>query len=169
MAGRRPTPEALKQLAGNPGKRPARKVIRPQGLATCPTWLDKTAREEWKRLASQLELLGLLSSIDQGAFAGYCNAYSMWVRANRVLQRKGFTYDHNGLVKKRPEVGISEAALREMRKYAQEFGMTPSSRSKVSAVAGQLRLPGVPEPPALPNAGADPNTRFFGDSPAGMQ
>jgi P27 family predicted phage terminase small subunit len=50
-----------------------------------------------------------------------------------VINAKGFTYTHNGLQKKRPEVQIAQDAMREMRKYAQEFGMTPSSRSKVNA------------------------------------
>lgn len=170
MAGRRPTPEALKQLAGNPGKRKPREAIKSTGLASCPSWLPPIAKTEWKRLASSLELLGLLGSADQGALAGYCTSYANLVRAQKVLNTKGFTYTHNGLEKKRPEVQIAQDAMREMRKFAQEFGMTPSSRSKVTPASGaQMPLPGVPQKPAMPdmNGGggteaADPNERFFG-------
>jgi P27 family predicted phage terminase small subunit len=164
MAGRRPTPQAIKDLAGNPGKRRSRGEIRPQGLASCPAWLSPTAKAEWRRLAKELELLGLLSSSDQGAMAGYCTSYANLVRAQRVINAKGFTYTHNGLQKKRPEVQIAQDAMREMRKFAQEFGMTPSSRSKVNP--NQLPLPGVPDKPKGPElpgmGGGDPNDRFFG-------
>jgi P27 family predicted phage terminase small subunit len=164
MAGRRPTPEALKQLAGNPGKRKPRPTVRPKGLASCPAWMAPAAKAEWKRLATELELLGLLGSTDQGALAGYCTAYANLVKAQRVINSQGFTYTHNGLEKKRPEVGIAQDAMREMRKFAQEFGMTPSSRSKVTST-GQLPLPGVPEKPkapGMPDAAGDPDERFFG-------
>lgn len=166
MAGRRPTPQALKDLAGNPGKRKSRETVRPKGLATCPSWLAPIAKTEWRRLASELEMLGLLGSTDQAALAGYCTAYANLVKAQKVINAKGFTYTHNGLEKKRPEVQIAQDAMRETRKYAQEFGMTPSSRSKVSP--NQLPLPGVPEKPKTPQlpgvAGPDqdPNDRFFG-------
>jgi P27 family predicted phage terminase small subunit len=167
MAGRRPTPQALKDLAGNPGKRPSREAIQPKGLARCPSWLSSVAKTEWKRLAAELELLGLLGSTDQAALAGYCTAYANLVKAQRLINSKGFTYTHNGLAKKRPEVQIAQDAMREMRKYAQEFGMTPSSRSKVTP--NQLPLPGVPGKPQMPQlpgvgdgASADPNERFFG-------
>jgi P27 family predicted phage terminase small subunit len=165
MAGRRPTPQALKDLAGNPGKRKGRDEVRPQGLASCPTWLAPIAKTEWRRLASELELLGLLGSTDQAALAGYCTAYANLVKAQKVINKNGFTYSHNGLQKKRPEVQIAQDAMREMRKYAQEFGMTPSSRSKVST--NQLPLPGVPDRPKAPqlpgvSADGDPNDRFFG-------
>jgi P27 family predicted phage terminase small subunit len=65
------------------------------------------AKTEWRRLASELELLGLLGSTDQAALAGYCNAYANLVRAQKMINAKGFTYTHNGLQKKRPEVQIA--------------------------------------------------------------
>lgn len=167
MAGRRPKPDAVKELAGNPGKRKLRRAStpRPQGLASCPAWLAPVAKTEWNRLAKELELVGLLGSADQGAMAGYCTCYANLVRAQRVLNAKGFTYKHNGLEKKRPEVQIAQDAMREMRKFAQEFGMTPSSRSKVTS-SSQLPLPGVPDKPSMPSmpgaaAPAD-DDKFFG-------
>jgi phage terminase small subunit len=62
MAGRRPEPTALKELAGNPGKR-ALNTNEPQpgGIPKCPPHLDKIAKAEWKRIAAELTTLGLLA------------------------------------------------------------------------------------------------------------
>ena len=72
--GRKPKPTAVKVLEGNPGKRslntgepkPEKKAPR------CPAWLEDEAKKEWKRMAKQLEHLGILTEIDMAAFAGYC-------------------------------------------------------------------------------------------------
>ncbi len=75
--GRKPKPTAVKVLEGNPGKRslntgepkPEKKAPR------CPAWLEDEAKKEWKRMAKQLEHLGILTEIDMAAFAGYCQAF----------------------------------------------------------------------------------------------
>ena len=71
--GRKPKPTAVKVLEGNPGKRglnagepkPEKKAPR------CPAWLEAEAKKEWKRMAKQMERLGILTEIDMAAFAGY--------------------------------------------------------------------------------------------------
>jgi phage terminase small subunit len=66
MRGRKPTPTHLKLLHGNPGKRsinqnePAAKLRVP----TCPSHLCPAAKAEWKRLASQLMILRILTDLD---------------------------------------------------------------------------------------------------------
>ena len=82
--GRKPKPTAVKLLEGNPGKRglnagepkPEKKAPR------CPAWLEAEAKKEWKRMAKQMERLGILTEIDMAAFAGYCQAYARWKEAN---------------------------------------------------------------------------------------
>ena len=69
--GRKPKPTAVKVLEGNPGKRslntnepkPVKKAPR------CPGWLEDEAKKEWKRMAKQMEQLGILTEIDMAAFA----------------------------------------------------------------------------------------------------
>ena len=60
--GRKPKPTALKLLEGNPGKRPLNdKEPKPQKKApSCPKWLDPEAKKEWRRLASKMEMMGIL-------------------------------------------------------------------------------------------------------------
>lgn len=59
--GRKPTPTAIKELEGNPGKRKLNEnEPKPERKApACPKWLDKDARKEWHRLAKKMEALGI--------------------------------------------------------------------------------------------------------------
>ena len=62
--GRKPTPTAIKELEGNPGKRPLNtKEPKPAKKApSCPKWLEPEAKKEWRRLAKQMEQFGLTPS-----------------------------------------------------------------------------------------------------------
>lgn len=78
--GRKPTPTAIKELEGNPGKRPLNaKEPKPVKKApACPKWLEPEAKKEWRRLSKQLEQLGVLTELDMASFAAYCQAYARW-------------------------------------------------------------------------------------------
>ena len=69
--GRKPKPTAVKELEGNPGKRPLNELEpKPKKKAPkCPGWLDAEAKTEWRRVAKQLEELGVLTEVDMAAFA----------------------------------------------------------------------------------------------------
>ena len=88
--GRKPTPTAIKILHGNPGKRPLNKhePMPEKKAPTCPKWLDDEAKKEWKRLAPQMEQLGILTEADRTAFASYCQAYSRWKEAEEFMTRR---------------------------------------------------------------------------------
>ena len=60
--GRKPTPTAIKELEGNPGKRKlnAREPKPEKKAPSCPKWLEPDARKEWRRLGHQMEQLGIL-------------------------------------------------------------------------------------------------------------
>jgi len=134
MAGRKPKPTALKRLEGNPGKRPLnQREPQPRAAAIyCPRWLHPDAKREWHRVAPELTRLGLLTILDRAALAAYCEAYDEWLMACRVLKEEGYTFTtikrHVGL---HPMVGIKQKALDRMRAFMTEFGMTPSSRSRI--------------------------------------
>ena len=69
--GRPPKPTAIKELEGNPGKRPLNKnEPKPKAKAPkCPPWLESDAKKEWRRLSKELEAMGLLTQVDMAAFA----------------------------------------------------------------------------------------------------
>lgn len=133
--GPAPKPTHLKVLEGNPGKRPLNKnEPKPKPVAPkCPTWLDKEAKREWKRVAPELEKLGLLTIVDGTALAAYCQAYSRWAAAEKVLTTEGMTYEtETGYIRQRPEVGIVQKYLNLIRGFCAEFGLTPSARSRMT-------------------------------------
>ena len=137
MGRRGPTPKPahIKALEGNPGKRPLKcNNAKPRSLAPdCPDWLSAEAKAEWKRLAPELERLGLLTVLDRAAFSCYCQSFAHWVQAQRVLREQGTMYvTGSGRVRERPEVAIAESSLKLMRAFAVEFGLTPNSRSRFS-------------------------------------
>lgn len=137
MAGRKPKPTSLKQLAGNPGKRklngsePKFSVLR----SKCPKHLDAVARKEWKRVSQELVALRIMSEADVAALAAYCSAYSRWVKAELVIQRDGEVIKQpSGEIIRNPWLIVSEKAIDSLRKFATEFGLTPSSRTRLHVV-----------------------------------
>ena len=98
-----------------------------------PEHLDPLAREEWKRLTPKLLALGLISDIDKGTIAAYCQSYSRWVDAEMNIQRFGSVVKTpKGYPVQSPYLAIANRAIADMRKCAIEFGMTPAARSRIS-------------------------------------
>ena len=128
--GRKPKPTALKVLKGNPGKRPLNdhEPIPPKGELKCPSWLLPEAKKEWKRLASSLEAMGVLTVADLTAFAGYCQAYARWREAQDEITRHGSIYkDGDGRIRPNPYIAIANQQMREIKSFAADFGLTPSA------------------------------------------
>lgn len=141
MAGRRPTPTALKVLEGNPGKRPLnQREPKPQKRAPrCPDWLEDEAKAEWARLSDAMERMGILTEMDMAAFASYCQSYARWKEAEEHLTIEGRTIDggKDGKVVASPYVSIAQNYMKSMNRYASEFGLTPAARSRIIAGNGQ--------------------------------
>lgn len=138
MAGRKPKPTALKKLDGNPGKRSLNVNEPKPGIKkpTCPAHLVGEARKEWNRMVKLLLGLRLLTEIDRAALAGYCQAWARWIEAEGKIRTEGMTIETDkGNLIQSPYVGIANQAMKQMRAFLIEFGMTPSSRSRVSTPA----------------------------------
>lgn len=127
-------PAVLKILNGNPGNYPIQKEVRPMPIAPeCPIWLSPFAQEEWNRVYLQLERLGLLTEIDGTSFEAYCVAYAQWKESNLILREKGLTFvTPNGYEQQRPEVSIANNAVKIMRAFISDFGMSPAARARMS-------------------------------------
>ncbi len=140
--GPAPKPTNLKVLAGNPGKRELNmnepKPEIEKELPKPPAFLSTYAKKEWKRIAPVLHDMGLLTKADYAALAGYCQCYDRWVTAEKTIRAKmkankgQLTFaTESGYVQQIPEIGISNQAMKEMRNFAKEFGLTPSSRTNL--------------------------------------
>lgn len=133
--GRKPKPTALKLLEGNPGNRPLN-TAEPSctGVPDCPDWLEDEAKAEWERMSTVLENMGMLTDMDMVAFAGYCQAYARWREAEEFLSQHGsIVRTPNGYLQQVPQVSIAQTNLKIVLKFCEQFGLTPSSRSRIVA------------------------------------
>jgi len=149
--GRKPKPTAIKKLAGNPGKRPLNasepQPPVPDSTPYAPRFLNADGKKEWRRIVGILMDLGLYTEVDRAALAMYCQAWGRWVHAERkcgeladkivATTDKGYSHLHAW----RLEANKAQAQL---LKAMTEFGMTPSSRSRVH-VSGEPTEPSLAE------------------------
>ena len=93
-AGRPPTPTSLRLLQGNPQHRPINdQEPKPKPIAPrCPSWLSPVAKRHWRDLAPELERIGVLTTIDVGAFAGLCESWAQYREASEFLHKHGAVY-----------------------------------------------------------------------------
>ena len=122
-------------LDSNPGKRPLndREPEPAQGIPVRPDWLDAEAQAEWDRVSAELQVMGLMSLSNRAALAAYCTAWSRWVEAEAMVKKFGMIVKspEKGFPMKSPYLSIADQALETMRKLMVEFGLTPSSRSRI--------------------------------------
>lgn len=134
--GRKPTPTAIKELEGNPGKRPLNtNEPKPKKKAPpCPKWLEPDAKKEWKRLAKQMEEIGILTQVDMTAFAGYCQSWARYKEAEEFISQHGtIVKTPSGYYQQIPQVSIAQTYLKIMNRFCEQFGLTPAARSRIVA------------------------------------
>lgn len=132
--GRKPKPTETKKLEGNPGKRaindkePKPKVVIPD----VPEHLQGEARAEYKRISVELSTLKIITNLDRAALVSYCQAWGDYVKACQKIKTEGevITSDKGNLYQN-PWVGIKTGAIDRMLRISAEFGMTPSSRTRL--------------------------------------
>ncbi|SDY93329.1 phage terminase small subunit P27 family [Citreimonas salinaria] len=142
--GPKPKPTRLKVLAGTARAHrlnPVEPTIEP-AVPDAPEHLSDEALAEWKRVTDEMAKAGILSALDRGTLAAYAQAYGRWVAAERALRvmaaRDAVTAGlvirtQSGNAIQNPLVGTANKAMADMVRYAAEFGLTPSARSRVSA------------------------------------
>jgi len=135
MRGRKPTPTALKILRGNPGRRPLNRREPAPARATDlapPPELVGVAADEWRRLAPKLQALGLLTEIDDRALIAYCVTWARWLEAETELRDHGLVLKgKRGAPFLSPYVKIAAQSAQQLKAWIEQFGMTPSARSRV--------------------------------------
>ena len=105
-----------------------------------PAWLSDAAKTEWRRMATELLQLGVLSTIDLKVLEGYCAAYGRAVRAEKATAKDSLTMlTPQGRIP-RPEVNIAKQAWAEMRAFAVKLGATPADRTRVKVEPPKPKL-----------------------------
>jgi P27 family predicted phage terminase small subunit len=149
-------PTAILEATGAFDKHPdRRRGTEPgfEGEASCPRHLDSEARKEWRRIAPQLRRYGLLTAVDRSALAAYCACVSLAIKAQHDIAEHGIVLTGG---RKNPACTVLKDALQQVRQFAGEFGMTPSSRSKV-AMPSEVHIHSAP----LDMSVEDPGEKYF--------
>ena len=137
MRGRKPKPTHIKLLTGNPGKRKVntREPKPAAGAPTCPGWLNRAAKVEWRRILKDSPV-GLVTKLDRQVLAQYCQNVARIAELEQIVDEQGYTFlSEKGYVCQRPEMGMLKNLQTIQRALCAELGFSPSSRSRVTIAA----------------------------------
>lgn len=161
MGQRGPKPQSatVHLLRGNPSKKPMSDLfgeLQPEvELPDFPSWLHPEAKKEWKRIGAELVRYGLVSKLDRAALVLYVQSWARLVWAEKSLSRAiadaekardkaeadGVEYKGgdgymvqtvNGNLIYSHHYVIATRAAQQVKWYLDLFGLSPSSRSRVT-------------------------------------
>ena len=139
IRGRKPKPTLLREIQGNPGKRPLnRNEPQPGELMAPPADLCEVARSKWFDQI-RLECWGLMvTAADADMLEQYCRLHAELKKAEAKVAEYGeLVKSPNGFPCLSPWLCIVNKRRSEMRKIAGEFGGMPSSRTRLSVEGHQ--------------------------------
>jgi P27 family predicted phage terminase small subunit len=146
--GPKALPTAMKVLKGT--AQPCRTNTKEPKLAVerplVPKWLSEKAKEAYLDLSEILYGMQVLTKADRTALEMLCDAYAEYRQAREFVEQYGMTYgvttkEGDTLHKVYPQVAIASDAYKRVRSMMTEFGLTPASRSKVSAQGEEQKDP----------------------------
>ncbi len=130
----------MKILAGNPGRRPMNerepRPILPASLPEPPKHLSADGRKEWLRIGDLLLRTRVLTEADLTALSAYATFYGRWMQAELEIKRKGALVPPSPDSKSKvqnPMLAVANKAFQQMAQMMAEFGLTPSSRTRIMA------------------------------------
>ena len=83
-----------------------------------------------------LVTMRIMTDADRSALAAYCQAYARWKEAEAEMSAPGFQMvkvTDKGYYHTNPWLGISHNAVKQMKIFMAELGLTPASRSRIEA------------------------------------
>ena len=139
MAGRPPKPAHLKIVEGRGnGRDSGGRVVdqTPEFVRLppeAPRWLKGEALAEWNRVLPELQRLELIKQPDMASLVAYCLTWDRLVQAQAIVELEGMVLqdDKQGRAQRHPALLTLEMASRELRSWAQQFGLTPSAESRL--------------------------------------
>lgn len=114
-------------------RREAEQAIKPPADAIKPpSWLDKAARKEWRRIVKTLEGLDVLTNADVDILAQYCDALARYAEASRIVQQQGPVIETERGPQQNPAVLVVNKYAAIIQKCAIQLGLTPSARASMA-------------------------------------
>ncbi len=143
--GPQPKPTQLRLLHGDRKDRinTAEPVPR-QALPQCPGDVSPAVREVWDYTLAELSAMRLVSAADRDSLLCYCEAVVVHRNACAVLAKTTVLGETTVLVEgkmgglvRNPALQIQRDSAAVIRGFAQEFGLTPASRSQIKTEGGR--------------------------------
>lgn len=126
--GPKPTHPDIAKLDGNPGKRPAKPVVRAKGQAQPPDHLDETALKAWDAIVASMPP-NFYSPADLHLLASYCTAWSLHKQAILAVEEEGaVTVAQSGAPYQNPWVSILNKQAATMASLGDRLGLNPAAR-----------------------------------------
>lgn len=145
--GRPPKPTSQKALGGTlqPSRTNPNEPTPDVYLPTPPDWLSPKAKAYWAEIGNVLLAMKLCTVADGPAMQLLTESLAEWAEARQLVHTHGMTYDcitEGGqvMVRPRPEVAQASDAMKRSLRMLTEFGLTPASRGKVSALGGNSEV-----------------------------
>ncbi len=134
-------PTAFRLVTGNPSGRPINKrEPKPQiAIPEPPEWLSPYALEEWREITPRLARYRIISDLDRSVLILYCESFGDFRRAREALnQNEGLVItatrkDGSTYQTVNPFLSIANRASDCLRRCLGELGLTPASRSGITA------------------------------------
>ena len=149
VSGPKPKPHLQVVREGNPGRRPPKEGLKlAPGAPAEPDWRDwfgvtrgkaaddnrrarADARAAWFVIVPQLDIHGILASIDLGVLADTCVCWARIRQCERDVSRNGLsTWGTRGEVAN-PAVNAAAKYRQQWKFYVAELGLSPSSRTRL--------------------------------------
>ncbi|MCP3852926.1 MAG: phage terminase small subunit P27 family, partial [Gammaproteobacteria bacterium] len=98
-----------------------------------PVGMSADAKKHWKQVSKQLKEAGILTNLDITALMIYCETYAQWKDATDKISTHGAVVKgKDGYPIRSPYLYVAQKGFEQMKSMLTEFGMTPSSRTKVN-------------------------------------
>ena len=133
------TGTACQRPAGSDGPCKSHEGLDPVGLAEPPAYLPDKAKGLWRMLAPDLIATDRLRTEDLPAFEMLCLAYYFAIYASATMVKEGIMVKdkaHKDTPRSHPSSRVWKDSVGVLRQLACEFGLTPSSRSRLELPAG---------------------------------
>jgi P27 family predicted phage terminase small subunit len=149
-----PKPTAIRKLEGNLGRRPFnQREPHPDPVEPdIPTYLNATAKREWRKLAPVLQRMRVLTEADGVMLANLCISVATLRQIRQTIDMLEKQSGGSALLveNKRSGMVVVSPLIRQLHREAElqikicrEFGLSPSSRARVE-VEGHVAGPQAP-------------------------
>lgn len=98
------------------------------GAPEPPSWLSPRAVGIWVDHAAAACDSGLLTPLDVGAFAMYCDLLAKYLDARDDVNKRGYTIETEQRIMANPSVKAMNEAAGLVHRFLREIGHTPASR-----------------------------------------